>query len=987
MELPTPLNTSANSLSTLMNNIAEYKYNPVMIQQAILNYLQLVTNSEIDIVDPTNPFVYLLEASTVNTSAAMMENELNTRRLYPALATTMDDLYRHMSDSDFLDIFSTPATGDFYFVIEKNSLLSSLVENPTTGNSELIIGGNTFVIVNNMTFSLQYPIVITQYSSGNIGIAYDDSQISPIQTLNGTVIPYTKRLDANGVEWYTFKVQLTQISVESSIEPILDSTYFNSEFTYTDNFYYCRVFNQPTGSDTWAEMATTFSQQVYDPTTPTAVLQLLDNNTLAVSIPPVYVTSGLLTGNIRIDIYTTLGSINVNLNNYLINSFVTTFLDLNETTANSDYYATANNLIYLLYSDKIINGGSDGLTFSQLREQVINNSVGNPTLPITNAQLQNNIQEDGFTISPKTDVITQRTFIAYNSLPMPVNQDFITPVSVTMETVALSFNSISEYDTINVNSSQTRATILPTTLYQNLNGVVSIYNNPNVAIFQQLNLTALQELINNNNLLYSPYYYVLDASTAEFNVRVYDLDSPTATNLGFYGSNSTSEAAVNTGQFQFVRSANGYQLTLSTTSNQAYKLMPNGACGAQLSFISPITGNRNYIQGTLLGQNSSNEKIFQFNINTDFDVDSSNNIYVKGNNSNSAYTDISMSLSQSVDIIYYITNIPSGFKPNSFQSYLNTSIIVNNTGSTNILLAAITHDEITLNFGSYLGYLWAQYRSVMSNNLYTTYTRDVPLRYTEDQYETDPTTGSILTFDSNGNPTFTQTASAGDQVLDKNGNPIYKYLAGDTVLDANGNPEHLIYENITRYIDILMFDATFYFITHQATIDYIDSTTELITQWCTTSLATINQSLIELTDIYYYPQKTNSTVAVTLTNNTIVTIETGQVLTIVFVVPQTVYVNLKLQARIKAISTGLISNYFSNNTIISVSQIGKQLLEQFGDDVLDAQISGLGGASNNYPFLTINDDSYRLSLNKQLSLLSDNTLTVIESVNYSFISG
>ncbi len=984
MELPTP-NTSSTltSLSTLMSNITEYKYNPVMIQQAILEYLQNVTNGLVDIVDPTNPFVFLLEASTVNTSAAMQENELNTRRLYPSLALTYNDLYRHMSTQDFLDIYSTPAVGNFYFVIEKNSLLSSLTNNPNTGNNELIIGGNTFVIVNNITFSLQYPIVITQYPNGNIIINYDNTLISPIQALNGTNIPYIKRTDANGTEWFVFEVPMTQIEVDSNTYPLLESTYFNNSITFTNNFYFCRVFYQTEDNGVWTEIETTFSEQVYNPTIPTAVLQLVNSNTLNVSIPPIYITTGLMSGNVRIDIYTTNGSINVNLNNYLLSSFVTTFLDLNETTNNSEYYANTNNLIFLLYSDKVINGGSNGLTFEQLRDQVINNSVGNPTLPITNSQLQYNIQESGFIITPKTDTVTNRTFIANAPLPMPVNQDFVTPVSVTLETINLSFNNISDYPTINLNSSKTRATILPTTLYQNLNGVVSIYNNPNIAIFQQLNPTALINLINSNSLLYSPFYYVLDTNNPEFKVRVYNLDTPNANNLGFYGANSTIAAAVNTGQFQFTQNESGYVLTLVTQSNQEYKLLPNGACGVQLSYISPLTGNRNYITGTLLGQNSNNERIFQININTNYDIDSNNILYVKGNNSNSVYTDIGMSLSQTVDIIYYTTIIPAGFISNSFQSYINSSIVSNSTNPITITLAAITHDEITLNFGQNLSYLWCQHRSVLSNEIYSTYTRDVELRYTEDQYAVNPATGSILNFDASGNPTFTLVANAGDPVLDSNGNPIIKYQAGDTILDSNGNPKYLIYDNISRYVDILMYDAVFYFITHQSTINYINGITDLISQWCTNSLATISLNLMELSDIYYYPQKTNTTISVTLTNNTIVTIPTKQTLNITYYVSSVVYNNTKLINRIEAITTALISNYFNTNTTISISQIVSLLIAQFGNDIIDVQISNLGGSAN-YPLVILNDSNSRLSIGKELSLLSDNTLTVVDSINYTF---
>ena len=979
--------TNPVGLSSLLSNISLYKYNPVNIQQAILAYLTQVLDGEVDIVDPSTPFVFSLEASAVNTAACMIENELNTRRLYPALAMNMDELYLHMSDQDFLGIFSTPATGQFNVIIEKNSLLSSLVADPITGTKRLIIGGNTFTTVNNLVFSLQYPIIIEQYPSGSILIYYDDSQISPIQTLNGTNIPYFKTTDINGVEWYSFQIPMIQVSIESNTYPLLGSTYLKPSITFTNNFYYCRVFNQTATGGPWTEIATTFTDQVYDPTTPTAVLKLTSTNTLEVAIPPVYVTTGLLTGNIRVDIYETTGVMNINLNNYAISSFSTTLLDLNETTVNTEYYATANNLTYLIYSDQVINGGSNALTLDELRAQVISNSVGANVLPITTSQLQSNMQYLGFNINLAVDVITDRIFKASSPLPSPVNQSFITPVAVSMESVALSFSDLESCPTATVNSTKTRATLLPSTLYQNANGVVSIYTNPSVAIDQQLNIADLQLLINSNNLLYTPYYYILDNSGSEFDVRAYQLNLPQATQLGFYGANSTVAPITATGTFLFAQTPTGYKLTLVTQSNNAYQALPMGSCGVQISYIDPVSGNRNYIQGKGLGFNSNNEKIFEFNITTNYDIDSNDYLYINGNNSQSQYTLIPTALSQTVDIIYYLTTIPTGFVPSSFQTKLNTSIVASNTSAnpSAIMLAAITNDQITLNYGQPLEYLWVQHRSSSNDLIYETYTRDIPLRYTSNVYQTDPVTGSILQFDSSGAPQFTVLHSAGDIVVDSNGNPIIKYAAGTIITDSSGNPKYINYGKITHNVDILLFDATFYFATHKATISYINGVNQLITQWCSESLPAISASLIEQTEIYFYPQRTYTQVEVMLSNNSLVSIPSGQSLTVDFYVPKSVNANPTLQARIESITTALINNTFATSSTISISQICKTLLDQFGSEVIDVQIYGLGG-SVNYPLVIIQDPTKSLSINKELSQLADKSLTVVESITYNFSS-
>ena len=97
----------------LKSKLELYKYNPSLMQRVILDTLTDVTNGKINIVDPTNPFVFLLESSVVNTSLFIQENYVNLRRQYPVLAQTSEDLYLHMCDKDYISRFSTPSRGVF----------------------------------------------------------------------------------------------------------------------------------------------------------------------------------------------------------------------------------------------------------------------------------------------------------------------------------------------------------------------------------------------------------------------------------------------------------------------------------------------------------------------------------------------------------------------------------------------------------------------------------------------------------------------------------------------------------------------------------------------------------------------------------------------------------------------------------------------------------------------------------------------------------
>ena len=64
----TATNTSV-TIDQLLANIDRAKYNPFEAKRAVFGYLRDVTNGEIDIVDPTSPFIFGLEASTFHNSS------------------------------------------------------------------------------------------------------------------------------------------------------------------------------------------------------------------------------------------------------------------------------------------------------------------------------------------------------------------------------------------------------------------------------------------------------------------------------------------------------------------------------------------------------------------------------------------------------------------------------------------------------------------------------------------------------------------------------------------------------------------------------------------------------------------------------------------------------------------------------------------------------------------------------------------------------
>ena len=119
--------TNLVSFASLVGDIQQYKNNPAGMLTVITEATEAALDGKIDIVDATSPYMNNLEASVACTVAAINENYIATRHQYPSLAQNETELYRHMSDKDFIDRFATPSTCDFVFLISYSDLLKSLV--------------------------------------------------------------------------------------------------------------------------------------------------------------------------------------------------------------------------------------------------------------------------------------------------------------------------------------------------------------------------------------------------------------------------------------------------------------------------------------------------------------------------------------------------------------------------------------------------------------------------------------------------------------------------------------------------------------------------------------------------------------------------------------------------------------------------------------------------------------------------------------------
>lgn len=966
---------TGTAVSKIMSNLTNVKFNPAGIQRVALDVLEEYLSGEAEIVDPTNPFVFLLEASAVNTAFAINENIINLRKQYPALAQTEDELYLHMSDKDYIGRFATPGYANFTFMVSYEDVKNKMEYDNTEDCYKALFPRNTEVKINGVTFSLSYPIVFRKYDNGVIQISYDSEIRDPVENISSSIINYHTHRDSNGLVWILFNTPLKQFNINSTQHTVQQTAIFQEEIEYTDDFYYCRVFNRSSGtSNQWKEIKTTHTDQVFDPFVPTATLKVYSNK-VRVMIPLIYITNGLVDGEIRVDIYQTQGDIDVNLGNNKISNFETVLKAVDEERDISVYSNAIKNITYAVFSTANVTNGSDDITFTELRTRVINNSSGDRSIPITNNQITSYVENRGFDLIPNIDVVTNRLFLATKRLPKPNNTKLLTAANIGIGTIITNIEYLTSLSTVVANTSS--VTMLSNNLYENVNGVIKIVPPSDVIAISGLPNSSKVNTLNSRKFLYSPFYYVLDSSDLEFEVRTYHLDQPKTGFTSFINQNETLQLAVNTAYHQLYKTPNGYKLKIVTLSEEFYKTTDDSLVGCQLG-IKPV-GESLYAfnNGVLIGRTEDNERIFEFDIDTNYEIDSNNNITVTNFKMfNTSSVNIKCLLAGEFKIFHVTSSVTARYTPDETDLLVAKFLLpVGSVGNT--------HEEIQYTLGYHLKALWVRSRSYAAGNVYETYTNDVPLVYEKDVYEIDPVTGSIFSFDSGNNLIYNITHHQNDPVLNSSGNPLYKHRIGDVKLDNSGNP--IIHTGLRtdREIDMFLVDGKYYFANDDSFVSYKKELANIVATWVTEDLYNLQDVLLEKTKLFFYPKSSISTVPVTADGSEDINIDSEQYVTVDIYVKSNIYRDTDIRNLITDGVIKIVDTYIEMLTV-NVSEITAALRKSFIDVTEAIRVSGIG--DNQYQIVKIKNMYQRLSLRKNIISQTDGKLYIKEAVIVNFIN-
>jgi hypothetical protein len=969
----------------LIDNIVNVRNNPALIQRYQLEALEAAMNGTLDVVDASNPFVFLIEANAATAAATVARAEAVTRRLYPSLAVTEDDLYRHMSDVDYLGRFSLPDNAQMVLALSWAELLVRVVQVPGSDVKKLVIPRNTKFKINGVEFGMQYPIEIRLMPHGGFQVVYLNDIPSPLWTLTTNLVPWSRtkiKVDDTYDWWMLIPIDTKQFTLTTSIQQLSSLSGYNKNFTLTDNYYFTRVYGLASDGVTWIEYLTTHSDQVYDAKSPTAKLKVADGK-LNVYIPQIYFTSGMLGAALRVDIYTTKGPLNMNLSEYSADQFEMECIDLDTEAQTAPYVAPVSSITGAVYSSSKTSGGSLPIDFATLREKVIKNSTYVNT-PITGQQLETSQEINGFKILKAKDNITSRLYAASKALPIPSSGRLKAGAGALMGTLETSLEDLATRSTVIDNT--TSVTLTPKTLFELRSNVLTVmsqadYNRiSGYASGQNWDDLLVEIEQKGREIVYTPFHYVLDTVDNQFDMRAYHLESPAISSRNFDAENPATLLLAGTGNVTLTRTETGYLLTVIADTGPTYKSLADSQVHLQLAYKPVGEDDYAFVTATLVGKMPDSaplyagERVFQFVLDTTYFINRSDQIQFKGFSLFEG--NLVNTLSELNQQFYLVWSVSDYTGANDIPTTDIDSLVYKRQVPSNAI--GVTQESLTLSFGTPLTYLWRRARTVKDSVQYKRYDTDIPDVYQQVVYETDDL-GQLVLRLNNTTQKYESIVlhNAGDPKLDANGNPTVLHRKGEPILDSSGNPIEMGPRSVVRHVDLMLIDGRFYFATDPDDVAYRVELANSVVGYLD-SIADINDQLLENTELYYVPVTTLGDITVLIGAGLETTISSTQSFVIRLYLSQANYNNTPLKESMEDKCNQLVHDTLQQSTF-SVDGLGSVIKDTLGDDIMAADVDPLG-PNKTLNVFTSTDDITRCSVKRKNVVLPQGTLQVQDDI-------
>ena len=948
--------TQPLSIDQELGDLQRYKYHPNAIVQIGLNRLQDMLQGRVKMVEPSTPFTYLLESSSINTAFAVQEFALLSRKLYPRLANSDEDLYLHMSDYDYLGRFAEPSYARVSFNILFNDFTTHAHYDAQRKEHVFKLPRHLKVTVGAYCFMLTSAVVMRLSESGVVDVRFENQDFNNIFPLRTNHIDFHLKRVNNDEQYISFELQLPEVDIEVSELPLDRTALIRGALSYSPerSFYYCRAFHQVDGE--WREMLVTHTQEVYDINTPTCIIKVLEStHEVQYSIPTVYVNSGLVSGRVRVLLYTTRGHTRADFGDFSVSEFQTEYADVFPETELDLYTAPIQLVTKIIFIKEAVSSGKAALTFEQLKAAVLDNSIGDRKLPITAKQLEFSANQLNFQLIKDIDIFTHRVYHLQTDTPAPTTRY---PISKTNLDILECVGTVDALRQGNGSRSygEHLTALEQGTLFELHEGRLVQLDRARAENVRAMSAEALTEHVNEQNYLSLYYHYVLDTSENTAQLRAYDLSRAHVALSSFKSFNPSARIGANSTTSNLYKTPYGYVLDVLANAKEFSPLVQTSSLTPYLVHTDQA-GARFYLAGTLF-TTISEQPVYRFILGSEYLIDRHHRLTVSGfRDANHDPVQLPVGLLQTFEVLYTTSLYPPGYEGSAIDEVIAGSFLSG-------VAYGVTLETLQLSFGEHLARLFTPVRTSVTHYEYLTYETDEPLRYTQSVYSSD---NELI-------------HHVGDVVLDEQGEVVIAHPKGSVRMDDNGVGIPVPSTQVQRHLGLLLTDHRTTLCTASADKQYLAGVRQHITRVCLDEAAQFQQQLLDNSQSYVTVPKTIGEVLI-YTGSREVSIASAQRFAFTVYVGYETFHSAQIRDSISYVITKQLDDYLYQETQLKRTHLLERLFDQLRQFSVTLSVDQFTELNEEY--LEIKTPGARLSMAKQL-VNSANGYQMREDITVNF---
>ena len=936
-------------------------------------------DKKVQINSKTHPAIFAADLILGTTYGFLNRLDDSISRNYAPHARNISDLSKHMGDEEKIGLFGNPSNTTLILGIQVNAFLNLAKETTVTVGKVtstykiLLIPKDTEIIISGYYFAIENGIQIRYNEASGYAVVYDDSTINPQAPIRDNVLKRGFK-EENGQMFLVIEVparQLRCIPTEGLTSNA--SSGCRGDITYPDNLYNVRAFiRRPSAPNVLQEIKVAFDQDVFDQNNITLSLNIdTTNKTFNYEIPDVYIQDGSGVGTVNIYTYVTKGELSKDFRAIPLKEIQANYQDYRYGAGRLGGFSEGlrNSGAIAWGVQKVTSGGTNPRPFLEIKESFI---LGRRTrnLPITENNLEGTVESYGYNSVKTIDYLTGRQYSITKELPKQENKDIYSAMSCFVGSYLTSANQLVASGVVLDNGK--RITIPHNVLFDVTAYTTQLVNQTLKNQYLGLGNEALVELVANKTLVYTPFYYVMDTTNNQAVLRTYHLDEPKFGAQTFKDENNALNLEVGVGAIDIVHQEDGYLITIVTQSSQSYKDLDADAVSVQMSMGIVDSESLASLKATFYGLTQEGERIFQFKMQSNFDIDVNdvlyfNNLWMFGQQQYSVGTPLDLEMT----FLFTLTGDPTQTDTPSDRKIEQPMFADKQQ--------AIIETSYSVKLGSRLGNLYSRIRPLVGEAQYKRYEQDVP--------ETYPT--DVLKRDDEGKLVFVDDEvvvehRAGEIMYNSQGAMILRYLKNDFILDSNGERIPLAPRDLLYHFDFIAFDGAYFFSRDDYDKEFAQESKDHLNEVIGADMSYFDTLTLDRTGLFFQPRSKIGPVQVLVNSNYQMYLKQDLSFVLVYYLTQGGYKNQNLKDSLLASSPKVINEMLDGATTISTAEIIESLRKNAPAEVVGIKLNALAGDST-VDIISNEDALTGFSVRKQLKLTSDQLVSVQEAIDISFM--